>query len=236
MLDIHPAHHAATTWRDFFIHIATIVLGLLIAIGLEQTVEWLHHRTEIGELRLQLKQDSEKEFHDTMLLIRANSANRRWLAGRSDQVLRALESHTPLLPLPVPHEEDYDLPNEPAWNAARTNGTLALLPHEDAQAFGEIDFGIVQVDSRYEAVAIARSKRVVLEQQLSAPEAQQHNANAVGDDNLRQYLNLLRDEAAAEDRLLSIARQLAAAQTAILHGERNLTRIQAEEDRLHETL
>jgi hypothetical protein len=22
MLDIHPAHHAATTWRDFFIHIA----------------------------------------------------------------------------------------------------------------------------------------------------------------------------------------------------------------------
>ena len=24
MLDVHPAHHAASTWRDFFIHIATI--------------------------------------------------------------------------------------------------------------------------------------------------------------------------------------------------------------------
>ena len=36
MLDVHPAHHAASTWRDFFIHIATIVLGLLIAIGLER--------------------------------------------------------------------------------------------------------------------------------------------------------------------------------------------------------
>ena len=33
MLDVHPPHHAATTWRDFFIHIATIVLGL------EQTIE-----------------------------------------------------------------------------------------------------------------------------------------------------------------------------------------------------
>jgi hypothetical protein len=44
MLDVHPAHHAATTWRDFFIHIATIVLGLLIAISLEQTVEYFHHR------------------------------------------------------------------------------------------------------------------------------------------------------------------------------------------------
>ena len=32
MLDVHPPHHAANTWRDFFIHIATIVIGLLIAI------------------------------------------------------------------------------------------------------------------------------------------------------------------------------------------------------------
>src|SRR5580693_6866382 len=57
MLDVHPAHHAASTWRDFFIHIATIVLGLLIAIGLEQTVEYLHHR----HLRHQLEQDLREE-------------------------------------------------------------------------------------------------------------------------------------------------------------------------------
>ena len=34
MLDIHPPHKAAHTWRDFLIHIATIGLGLLIAVGL----------------------------------------------------------------------------------------------------------------------------------------------------------------------------------------------------------
>jgi|GEM_PF-3654432 len=28
MLDVHPPHEAAHTWRDFFIHIVTIVLGL----------------------------------------------------------------------------------------------------------------------------------------------------------------------------------------------------------------
>jgi hypothetical protein len=39
MLDVHPAHHAASSWKEFLIHIATIVLGLLIAIALEQTVE-----------------------------------------------------------------------------------------------------------------------------------------------------------------------------------------------------
>ena len=26
MLDVHPAHHAATTWKDFFIHIATAAI------------------------------------------------------------------------------------------------------------------------------------------------------------------------------------------------------------------
>jgi hypothetical protein len=50
MLDIHPAHHAATTWREFLIHIATIVLGLLIAVGLEQAVEALHRHHQLNQL------------------------------------------------------------------------------------------------------------------------------------------------------------------------------------------
>jgi hypothetical protein len=37
MLDVHPPHHAASSWRDFFVHIATIVIGLCIAVGIEQT-------------------------------------------------------------------------------------------------------------------------------------------------------------------------------------------------------
>ncbi len=45
MLDV-PTPHPAHTWRDFLIHIATICVGLLIAIGLEQTVEALHRRHE----------------------------------------------------------------------------------------------------------------------------------------------------------------------------------------------
>jgi hypothetical protein len=57
MLDVHPPTHAAHTWRDFFIHIATIVVGLLIAIGLEQTVEFLHHRHQLQKAREELRDD-----------------------------------------------------------------------------------------------------------------------------------------------------------------------------------
>jgi hypothetical protein len=39
MLDVHAPHEPIHTWKNFFIHLATISIGLLIAIGLEQTVE-----------------------------------------------------------------------------------------------------------------------------------------------------------------------------------------------------
>ena len=51
MLDVHALHQPVRTWKDFFVHIATIVIGLLIAIGLEQTVEYFHHRHEVREAR-----------------------------------------------------------------------------------------------------------------------------------------------------------------------------------------
>src|ERR1700734_2390481 len=38
-LDVHAPHQSVHSWRDFFVHIATIAVGLLIAVGLEQTIE-----------------------------------------------------------------------------------------------------------------------------------------------------------------------------------------------------
>jgi hypothetical protein len=60
MLDIHPAHHAANSWKEFFVHIATIVLGLLIAAGLEQTIEYAHHRHLASEARPSIQGSSSR--------------------------------------------------------------------------------------------------------------------------------------------------------------------------------
>lgn len=49
MLDVHSPHGAAHTWKDFWIHLGTISIGLLIAIGLEQSVEAIHRLHEIRE-------------------------------------------------------------------------------------------------------------------------------------------------------------------------------------------
>ncbi len=63
MLDVHAPHEPIHTWKSFFIHIATIVVGLLIAVGLEQAVELVHHRHQVAETResLRLERDSNRK-------------------------------------------------------------------------------------------------------------------------------------------------------------------------------
>jgi hypothetical protein len=56
MLEVHAPHEAPRTWKGFFIHIATIVIGLFIAVGIEKTVEFLHHRHIRGQLEQQMQE------------------------------------------------------------------------------------------------------------------------------------------------------------------------------------
>jgi hypothetical protein len=51
MLDVHAPHEVLHTWKGFFIHIATIVVGLFIAVALEQSVEALNRHREVAALR-----------------------------------------------------------------------------------------------------------------------------------------------------------------------------------------
>ena len=64
MLDVHPPHVSTHTWRDFFIHIATICIGLLIAVGLEQTVEAIHRHHQRQELLEQLDAEHRQILKD----------------------------------------------------------------------------------------------------------------------------------------------------------------------------
>ncbi len=134
MLDVHPAHHAATTWRDFFIHIATIVIGLLIAVGLEQTVEHFHHRHQISEARELLRNERED---NRQALIRATKSFRVVSAELQNnlQVLTYLQQHpgTPDEKLPGALVWIWGSPcsESAAWEAAQSSGVTSLMPREE---------------------------------------------------------------------------------------------------------
>jgi hypothetical protein len=134
MLDVHPPHHAASTWRDFLIHIATIVVGLLIAVGIEQTVEHFHHRHQIAETRELLRNERED---NRQALIRATKSFRVVSAELQNnlQVLSYLQQHpgTPDEKLPGTLAWLWGGPTyeSAAWEAAQSSGVTSLMPREE---------------------------------------------------------------------------------------------------------
>jgi hypothetical protein len=140
MLDVHPAHHAANTWREFFTHIATIVLGLLIAVGLEQSVEWVHHRSELRETREALRVEREqnrKAFAYNTAAFRFEAQ----LMKNNLLVLAFLKEHpgTPEDKLPgvLNWSASYEPTVHVAWDAAQqSNVTQYMARAETVDASG----------------------------------------------------------------------------------------------------
>jgi hypothetical protein len=126
MLDVHPAHHAATTWREFFIHIATIVIGLLIAVGLEQTVEYLHHRQQRQELEAAIKRDCEANREYISADIKSTEAVLDWSVKQT----AVLEQAKPAGPLTIHRlpQASFGSPDAGVWPSAKASGTTTLLP------------------------------------------------------------------------------------------------------------
>jgi len=67
MLDVHAPHERIQSWKNFFIHIVAIVVGLLITVALEQTVEFFHHRHQREELTAALQRDATANLNVSTL-------------------------------------------------------------------------------------------------------------------------------------------------------------------------
>ncbi len=63
MLEVHPPRHAIEGMRDFFFHLLTITIGLLIALGLEASVEALAHRHQRIEAEATIRHELEENRH-----------------------------------------------------------------------------------------------------------------------------------------------------------------------------
>jgi hypothetical protein len=135
MLDIHPPEHAAHTWRDFFIHIATIVVGLLIAIGLEQSVEALHHRHVLAETRENLHEELKRESESIQSNLDVMQAEEKELAMDAE-ILRGGAPPTAKLT----YRWGFNAPHSIAWITARNNNTTALMNPEEVERYSYLFF------------------------------------------------------------------------------------------------
>jgi len=161
MLDVHPPHEPAHTWKDFFIHIATIVVGLLIAVGLEQTVEYFHHRIEIKETREALVR--EKELNRQRFAV--NTASFRWEAAELKNNLRVLtylQQHPGTFEEKLPGVLQWGFGHDPiadlSWKNAQQTQVLTLMPPEEVQKDAAL-YVLLDVTDRDERTAFETVNR-----------------------------------------------------------------------------
>jgi hypothetical protein len=230
MLDVHPPHEAAHSWRDFFIHIATIVVGLLIAVGLEQSVESIHHRHQRLELEESLHTDTEKAVQDLENQQKDMAVVLHGLDARIGQIQDALDRNHPLAP-PLSQTKRYDqeLPDDPAWKAAKSGGLIELLPQDDIKAFSEVDTIIASLMQLLIPSDVVLRQRVQLEWRFERNGATIPDFSHASRQDLEEYLNALLAIKADTDEFTGLCGELLGAERAVLQGERDLNRIQQAE-------
>ena len=164
MIDIHPPHHGGITRRDFFVHLFTVVLGILIAIGLEQGVEYIHHRRELAEARKELA--TERKIDIVRFSVETEEIHRFVPVLQNNLAIFIYLRRHPGKPLP-PSLGDLGsalmstgMLNS-AWTTAQHNGVIDYMrPSEarnDAQLYIRLDGLTQQIhDARAAAIECAR--------------------------------------------------------------------------------
>ena len=126
MIDIHPPHHGAMTRRDILTHLAIVVAGILIAIGLEQSVEYFHHRVLGAEARSALL--DERHQNETSNEVNIFAIKRHEQDLKHDlAVLQALRAHQPLPPGPFIIQRVGYIYSEGQWQNVHQSGTINYL-------------------------------------------------------------------------------------------------------------
>jgi hypothetical protein len=230
MLDVHPPEHAAHSWRDFFIHITTIVVGLLIAVGLEQTVETIHHSHQRHQLQEDLRGESERVHAALQANFHTLAVERVWLVALRNDVdaMRASHGRIKLPYRPRPAFDPADpthgplvlrWPPDGVWQTARESSIVALLPRRQAEIYSGLDL-------QHQLFAASTSTWIAEQTNLAAFEMRFNDAGAASAPDLSrmspadldQYSAMLARNLALRDTIVNRSVIYDASESAVLDG------------------
>ena len=136
MLDVHAPEHGINGVRDFFLHLFTITIGLLIALALENAAESLHHRHQREEAETLIRREI-KNNHD---ILQAGAPEAIAELQHMTSVLQTLQARTRSQP-GVLNQSDFAFREAPiqdaAWRTASSTGALAYLDYAEVERFSD---------------------------------------------------------------------------------------------------
>jgi hypothetical protein len=141
MLEPHVPQEAIHSWKGFLVHIVAIVIGLLIAVVLEQSVEFFHHRHQ----RLQLEEQMHEVLEDNTQTVAVDTKQLTALRAYLVDLQTAVAARRRGQSLPAaPAGNDprsgvlVRLPSLAPYEAAKENGTVALLSSQRIRLYNRL--------------------------------------------------------------------------------------------------
>jgi hypothetical protein len=139
-LDVHAPHHPIVGWKDFLIHLITISIGLLIAVGIEGCVELHREHKLVREARETMREE-----------IQHNSNEMKDAEGKLDQQAATMKKNIAMLTRILENPKDKEAQNasigadfsivglrDTAWKTAQTTGALSFMPYAEAELYSNI--------------------------------------------------------------------------------------------------
>jgi hypothetical protein len=127
-------------WREFLKEYAIVVVGVLTALAAEQSVEALHHHSEVRELRRALDQ----ELAWNLAMMESMAVVHDCTMQRLDELQawsKAAEAGRPLRLEPMSGEPGFSIFRSAAWRSA-SSSTLDHMPAEARIAYANFYAGV----------------------------------------------------------------------------------------------
>jgi len=160
-MEIHkpkPIHN----WREFLKEVGTIVLGVCVALGAEQAVEWAHWRNQVTTARSAIAQELVRVMSNGLERVRETQC----VEQRLDAVAAILDqaSRTGSLP-PVPQINQTHFRTWPddVWRTVVASQSAPHFPQQELARLGRIysQEAILSVTNRDEMLAWANLSAMV---------------------------------------------------------------------------
>ena len=168
-MEIHKPH-AAKTWKEFFIELGTIVLGILIALGLEQAVETFHDRSREDQARQSIRAEIATDIG--LMATRAGVEN--CVSRRLDEVEGLIVAFAvgklPPGPIWLGHPPFFPTASG-QYVAASQSGAMSLFSNQEQAAYAVIYSHFAEQDRASEAEQTAWAELRMLEKHPAGSQA-----------------------------------------------------------------
>lgn len=145
MLDVHSPHKPISNLSEFFLHLFTITIGLLIAVGIEGMVERHQHRELAAQARETMTAEIRKNQSNIADALKEIAAERKRMDANVGAVRKVqLAPKGPRLP-----DANIDVSygstgvEETAWKTAQATAALSYMPYTEAERYSSI-YGIAE--------------------------------------------------------------------------------------------